>query len=108
MPQEIDFELALIDPAAVFRSPEEVVACEGLTPDQRADVLCRWEYDARELDVAEEEGMRDGESSLLDRIARALDTLGYSVERDRPPPTKQEGAGSGRVHKGPTRTDDNK
>ena len=25
-----------------------------------------------------------------------------------PSPTKQEGAGSGRVHKGPTRTDDNK
>ena len=105
---QIDFEQALLDPGAVFRTPEEVVMCEELTTDQRAEILCRWEYDARELDVAEEEGMSDGESSLLDRIAHALGALGYTAERDRPPPTKQGGLGSGKVHRTIVRRDDDR
>ena len=97
--RKIDLDLALIDPGAVFRTPEEVAACETLTPDQRAEILRRWEYDARELDVAEDEGMRDGEPLLLDRIARALEMLGYTVERNRSPPTKQGGVGTGQIHR---------
>jgi hypothetical protein len=34
--------------------------------------LNRWPCDARELEVAEDEGMRDGEPGLLDRVLRAL------------------------------------
>jgi hypothetical protein len=97
--RKIDLDLALVDPGAVFRTPEEVVVCETLTPDQRAEILRRWEYDARELDVAEDEGMRDGEPLLLDRITRALEALGYEADRDEAPPTKQGGVGSGHIHK---------
>jgi len=40
--------------------------------------LQRWAEDARELEVAESEGMGGGETSLLGQILSALDALGVS------------------------------
>ncbi len=71
-PEAGDLERALLDPTSVFRTPEEVLARQDLTRDQKAAILQRWRYDAIELEVAETEGMRDGEPDLLDRVLDAL------------------------------------
>ena len=53
----VDVEKALVDPALVFKTPEEVLADSELSREQKIKILRRWEYDVRELQVAEEEGM---------------------------------------------------
>jgi hypothetical protein len=74
-PQAGDLERALLDPASVFETPEQVLGREDLSREQKAVILNRWAYDAKELEVAEDEGMRDGEPDVLDRVLRALDNL---------------------------------
>ena len=70
-----DLERALLDPTAVFKVPEQVLQRDDLSREQKAAILRRWVYDARELEVAEDEGMRAAEPDLLDRVLRALDEL---------------------------------
>lgn len=89
---QIDLEKALLDPALVFASPEAVLTCADLGRDQKVAVLTRWAYDAREVSVAEEEGMTDGEPPLLDRITEALNTLVEDVDLEHTAPTKQGGS----------------
>jgi hypothetical protein len=74
-PQAGDLERALLDPTAVFRAPEQVLERDDLSNEQKAAILRRWAYDARELEVAEDEGMRDGEPDLLDRVLHTLNEL---------------------------------
>jgi outer membrane lipoprotein SlyB len=74
-PRAGELERALLDPTAVFKTPEEVLKRDDLSREQKAAILRRWAYDARELEVAEDEGMRDGEPDLLDRVLRSLDKL---------------------------------
>ncbi len=71
-----DFEKALKDPSAVYHAPAEVLQDENLTDEQRLQILQQWEHDERELDVAQEEGMGGGESSILDDILNAMNELG--------------------------------
>lgn len=73
---EMDLEKARLDPGSVFASPEQLCESPGLSREQKIDLLQRWAEDARELEVAEEEGMGGGESSLLSRILTALDSFG--------------------------------
>jgi hypothetical protein len=86
----IDIKAAKNDPASVFASPLAVVETDGLNIEDKTDILRRWEYDARQLEVAEEENMTSGQPSLLAEILRALDLLDYE-RRDVSPPTKQGG-----------------
>ena len=74
----IDLENARLDPGSVFMSPEELCDSPGLSMKVKIDLLQRWADDARELDVAEAEGMAGGETSLLARILTALNSLGDS------------------------------
>ena len=78
----IDLKRALLVPSAVFESPAAVVTAEGLTYEQRIEILRRWEFDAREMQVAEEEGMRGEEGVLLERVRAALRELGAEVDGD--------------------------
>jgi hypothetical protein len=71
-------ETARLDPGSVFKSPEELCEFPGLSREEKIDLLQRWAEDARELEVAESEGMGGGETSLLARILSALDSLGVS------------------------------
>jgi hypothetical protein len=72
---------ALQDPSSVFADPAEVLSHPGLSREQRMLILERWEHDARELAVAEEEGMGGGEPSQLARVRRALLDLGAHSKR---------------------------
>lgn len=79
------------DPAAVFSSPEEVLLREDLTFRQKADILRRWEYDAREGSVALEEGMPGAESDTLHQILAALGKLTGGRDVEHVGPSKQHG-----------------
>ena len=88
---EKDYDKALLDPGSVFSTPEEVLEDTTLTREQKIELLRRWEYDASEVGVAEEEGMQNGEPSLVHRIMLALDKLTGGVDVSHTPPTKQGG-----------------
>ncbi|HEX2386053.1 MAG TPA: hypothetical protein VHL99_05785 [Candidatus Binatia bacterium] len=86
----VDFDKALIDPSLIFKTPDEVVSNGELSRGQKIQILQRWEYDARELQVAEEESMRGPPSVTLDTVLKALRALG-AENRERSAPTKQGG-----------------
>lgn len=89
----IDVKKALTDPSAVFKRPQEVIETSDLSREQKIEILRRWEYDVRELQVADEEGMApaDPQPVVLDSILNALRTLGVPTDIERSAPTKQGG-----------------
>lgn len=89
----IDINKALTNPRAIFRRPQEVVESNDLSREQKIEVLRRWEYDARELQVADKEGMAPAEPQpvVLDGILDALRSLGAPADVERSAPTKQGG-----------------
>jgi hypothetical protein len=90
----VDIDKALLDPGTVFESPDEVLKSEELTREQKIRILKRWEYDARELQVAEEENMIGTNGDILDQIMRALLQLDQKSEVERlehSPSSKQGG-----------------
>lgn len=85
----LDMRKALSDPASIFHEPNEVLTHPGLSWEQRLEILEQWERDARELSVAEEEGMIGDQESLLGRVLRALTAMGA------PPPVRRVGTKHG-------------
>ena len=88
---QAEFEAMALDPARAFDDPEAVLSRDDLSPAQKIEILRRWEYDARELEVAEEEGMTGPKDGLLARIHAALASLGAPADLEHEPPTKQGG-----------------
>ncbi len=85
----IDVSKAMLDPTKVFEDPMDVVANDELTRDQKIEILRRWEYDARQLEVAEEEaGMAVRRPEMFDLVLQALHTLGVKRDIEHTPPTK--------------------
>lgn len=84
---------ALLDPPSVFQSPADVLADQTRPKSQKIEILRRWEYDACEISVAEEEGMPAQNGEMLQQILQALHELGVNVDTDKTPPTKQGGLG---------------
>ncbi|MFP4615643.1 MAG: hypothetical protein ACLFRB_07180 [Thiohalorhabdus sp.] len=67
-----DLEKARRDPLSVFTTPEEIRDHPVLERAEKVELLRRWEYDARELEIAEGEGMIGGETDCLERVEAAL------------------------------------
>ena len=88
----IDVEKALLDPGLVFKTPERFFANNELTRAQKIEILRRWEYDVRELQVADEEGMQGPEPVTLDAVLDTLRTLGAPEDTENSAPTKQGGS----------------
>ncbi|MEJ2086272.1 MAG: hypothetical protein P8Y44_11430 [Acidobacteriota bacterium] len=76
----IDFNKALLDPAAHFDSPQTLLASEELDRDQKIELLRRWYRDALALQVAAGEGMAGGERNRCRETLEALQALGATVE----------------------------
>jgi len=87
----VTFEKALKNPANFYVSPQNVLQDQGLNETQKIQILQRWEYDERELAVAEEENMAGGPESKLDEVLLALRRLGATADVGHSPPTKQGG-----------------
>ena len=85
----IDVNKAMLDPTMVFNDPKDVVANVELSRDQKIEILRRWEYDARQLEVAEEEaGMAVTQPDMFDRVVQALHALDVERDVEHTPPTK--------------------
>ncbi|MFA7387606.1 MAG: hypothetical protein WCZ87_08100 [Thiohalobacteraceae bacterium] len=88
-----DYERALLDPMTVYARPAQVLDDDALDLGQKLNILRRWELDSRELQVAEEEGMTNGEPDLLTEVLQAIGTLDPDAEHHRlHAPTKQGGS----------------
>ena len=70
-----DYDEALLNPAAVFKRPNDVLDTDSLTTTQKLEVLKRWETDALLLSVATEENMGGGEPSRIEDVRHAIDVL---------------------------------
>jgi hypothetical protein len=89
-----DINKALDDPGRLYQSPREVVERTDLTRAEKIAILKRWEYDVRELQVADEEGMAPErpQSTHLDEVLNALRLLDAPADVERSAPTKQGGS----------------
>ena len=91
-----DYERALLDPMAVYARPVQVLNDDTLDHSQKLNILRRWELDSRELQVAEEEGMTNGEPDLLTEVLQAIGALDPEAEHHHlDAPTKQGGSHGG-------------
>jgi hypothetical protein len=88
----VDVEKALLDPGSVFKTPEELLENTELSREQKIEILRRWEYDVRQLQVAEEESMEGPQPVTLDAVLRALRAIGAAADPERSAPTKQGGS----------------
>ena len=84
----MDFEKAKLNPAAVFKTPEDVVAIQELSREQKIEILRQWEQDARLMEVAEEESMAGPQPKLLQPIRDALHALNYWPDTEHSSPSK--------------------
>ncbi|HEX5607183.1 MAG TPA: hypothetical protein VFY96_11740 [Candidatus Binatia bacterium] len=84
----MDFEKAKLNPAAVFKSPQEVVSIQELSREQKIEILQQWEQDARLMEVAEEESMPGPQAKLLQPIRDALHALNYWPDTEHSSPSK--------------------
>jgi len=85
----IDIARARLVPTMVFKEPKDVVASNELSRNQKIEILRRWEYDARQLEVAEEEaGMAVRRPELFDLVLQALQMLDVIRDTEHTPPTK--------------------
>jgi hypothetical protein len=66
---------AIVSPAAIFKSPMEVVEANGIRLIEKIAILKAWEADERALLRAEDEGMSGGEHAHLHRVLAALEHL---------------------------------
>jgi hypothetical protein len=85
-----DLQKAMLDPAAVFGAPKAIVEDERLSRAQKLQLLKQWEHDARNLAVAEAEGMTGGEESMLGRVRLAISAVKRGGSHARPARAGQE------------------
>ena len=88
----IDVEKALVDPGFVFKTPQELLANDALSRERKIEILRRWEYDVRQLQVAEEESMEGPQSVTLESVLQAMRAMGAPADPERSAPTKQRGS----------------
>jgi hypothetical protein len=79
---EIDIAKALLDPAAAFAEPADILRNDNLTPRVKLRLLEQWEREARALSVADDEGMVGGGESMLGRVRHAIAALGAAGGAD--------------------------
>ena len=69
-----EFDEILNDPSACYAMPDDVLHDQRLSHQQKMAVLKLWAFDAREIEVAQEENMRGGPSPLR-QVLLALNKL---------------------------------
>ena len=83
-----DKKKALTNPSSVFKNPADIIACKDLEKAEKSAILKQWELDARQLQVATEEGMTEGERSLFADVKKAQEKLGLPTLEEDGAPTK--------------------
>jgi len=84
----MDFEKAKLNPAAVFKSPQEVVSSQELSREQKIEILRQWEQEAMSMEVADDESMTGPQPKLLQPIRDALHALNDWPDTEHSSPSK--------------------
>jgi hypothetical protein len=84
----MDFNKAKLNPAAVFKGPQEVVSSQELSREQKIEILRQWEQEATSMEVADEESMTGPQPKLLQPIRDALHALNYWPDTEHSSPSK--------------------
>jgi hypothetical protein len=79
-----DFAEKKLNPRATYQHPDQVLADNELTREQKIEILREWHYDALRLQESADENMTGGEPDLLRAVSNALLQLDVapSVETD--------------------------
>lgn len=77
----MDLDRAKLDPASVFRTPEDVLGAAELSAEEKRSILLRWEADAEALLRATEEGMPPADNRSPAELLRAVHAALLSLER---------------------------
>lgn len=79
---------AMLNPGAIFSSPSQVADNPELSLAEKLKILRSWEYDAMEISVSLEEGMRGAEEEWLPFILQAILKLNPEFCPNATSPTK--------------------
>lgn len=72
---DIDLRTAMVDPADVFETPNELVNCD-LNIRDKIELLHRWAYNEKELEMASDDGMVAGaKGDRLQEVEKAIIAL---------------------------------
>jgi hypothetical protein len=82
---------ALVNPAAVFAEPKEVVVNPTFSRQQKIDVLRRWEQETRLFQASAKERLTDASEELLGAILDSLHELDYWPDLEHPSSNKGGG-----------------
>ncbi len=63
------------NPAAMFDGPQDVLAANDLSKDEKRAILEQWKTDAMQLQQASSENMSGGEPSRIEDVVEALKML---------------------------------
>jgi hypothetical protein len=63
------------NPSAMFGEPQEVLAANDLSKDEKRAILEQWKVDAMQLQQAADENMTGGEPSRIEDVVEALKIL---------------------------------
>ena len=77
-----DQDSALVSPASLFASPDDVVRHPRLILDCKREILWRWAWDEYLLDLALADGMPEGEPPRLPEVKAALRLLNIEWSPD--------------------------
>ena len=77
----MDLDQAKLDPASVFKSPEDVLGAAELSTEEKRSILVRWEADAEAMLRATEEGMPPADNRSPAELLRAVHAAMLSLER---------------------------
>lgn len=89
LPDEVDFETALADPAAYYAHPADIVGDDQLSHTQKRRFLEEWAQDVSDRQQAAEEGMDSvnsaetaADADLLRKIHAGLEQVGGKADAD--------------------------
>jgi hypothetical protein len=70
-----DPDAAKTSPSRAFERPQDVLAANDLSREEKREILLRWKEEAVALQVAADENMAGGEATKLDEVVTALNAL---------------------------------
>lgn len=74
----IEFKKALSNPSQAFDSPKNIIYDNRFTNEQKLEILHSWEFEAKELEIAEDESMNETSPDILDEILAAIQQVSNS------------------------------
>jgi hypothetical protein len=82
----MDLDKAMLDPNSVFHAPNDVLGVPGLSPEEKKQILVRWEADVEALLRATEEGMPPADQPRSPaELLRAVHEAMQLLDRDTSP-----------------------